>query len=1362
MGGTTIKTSEKRINALQLQKSSYGLPLPIVYGTQRIAGNLIWYGGFKATAITSKTSQGGKGGGVSQQNTTYSYSASLILSLCEGPIVGVNKVWRESTELESSQSTASATLGAIGLDVALGALGQPVWGYLTTKFPTEALAYSGMAYVKGADYQIGGDAGIPNHSFEVQGFCIANNSMDANPADVLADYLPSSRYGPGFPGAQLADLTPMRTYCQAAGLLFSPVFEEQGRAIEHIKKLCELANVAPVWSEGKLKFVPYGDVAITANGATYTPNVTPLYDLTDDDFLGYGQPPVELKRKSSADAKNHVTVEFKNRANQYAVEVAEAKDQASIERDGLRSADVFSAPWITSPVVAQNVAQLLLQRHLYTRNEYGFKLGWKYAALEPMDIVTLTDVGLGLSKTPVRITKVDEDDKGSLQIEAEDFPQGAGHAPQYPTPANLSTLGSADAGNVVQPVVFEVPPEETSTGLALYVAATGNTPYWAGADVWLSLDNTTYTRLGRIEAGARYGSLVNGINASDTTLRVALAGLGGEIGNATANDAALFKSLLWVDGEYMAHANATLAAANTYDLSGLVRAGYGTVAAAHAAGKKVVRIDGAVLRSADLGVEHLGRDVYLKLCSYNTLGGPSERLDAVVAYVYNIAGTLLNVPPPVPTLLMATAQGDGINLTWQRPTWRRKTRTEVQRSVNGTSGWQPLALVDGDGFVDPITDGSTWYYRVRGVDVYGIGSAPGPVVSAKAKTVVDGADVSTVSVQAGLLNPSFEAGDFHWAKQNTWTVVNDPANARRGSWVAKSNAAGDAAITNNARIPVGDGDVVSVTCWAKHVGSNATTRQLRVFAYNASNNIVGGFGSTGVVGTAYSQRRVQAVMPANTAYITVDFAVFGESAGSTYVDDFLFQVLARDLDEVPNGALYGRPLNTRLAGGRPFINLAETENLNRTADYLAETASRRWAGETGATVGARLGSNFRNLAEEVVYGLEEFPDGATRIARPIYNLPSAQAAAQWAKLGTWNSGGQGQTLRLQVESGVGFNSNTRQQSTTSILLRTANDLSAPNLSGITWLTNGRDTITGVKAVATGGSTSATNRSWDVYVQLATFAAGHYSPYLAVQGGGNWLHAIAANQADPGAASSTVVVGLGNQTFDESSNLDFARNLLLNRNADYLAESASRRWASESGATVGARTGVNLRNNSGTLLAQAEIVTSEGTSLDTSNVGGRTSGTVRDESRNGHNLTQPNSGARLGNQRNTGALTIANARSRFSGVALTSSYDSASPAIVTISATSGTLLAGMSPDPSYNASSASVSQARGSTRTYFCYFDDAAFAGGAQTLQLTTNGDLLYTNGRIYVGAVTVNVPASGGGTGGGGSGGGGNGGGVQP
>ena len=64
----------------------------------------------------------------------------------------------------------------------------------------------------------------------------------------------------------------------------------------------------------------------------------------------------------------------------------------------------------------------MLQRRLYVRNTYKFKLGWKYALLEPMDIVLITDAALGLSGAAVRITQIEEDDNGELTVTAEEIP----------------------------------------------------------------------------------------------------------------------------------------------------------------------------------------------------------------------------------------------------------------------------------------------------------------------------------------------------------------------------------------------------------------------------------------------------------------------------------------------------------------------------------------------------------------------------------------------------------------------------------------------------------------------------------------------------------------------------------------------------------------------------------------------------------------------------------------------------------------------------------------------------------------------------------------------------------------------------
>ena len=44
------------------------------------------------------------------------------------------------------------------------------------------------------------------------------------------------------------------------------------------------------------------------------------------------------------------------------------------------------------------VAQLILQRALYVRAKYTFKLSWEFCLLDPMDVVSLTDAALGLDQ----------------------------------------------------------------------------------------------------------------------------------------------------------------------------------------------------------------------------------------------------------------------------------------------------------------------------------------------------------------------------------------------------------------------------------------------------------------------------------------------------------------------------------------------------------------------------------------------------------------------------------------------------------------------------------------------------------------------------------------------------------------------------------------------------------------------------------------------------------------------------------------------------------------------------------------------------------------------------------------------------
>lgn len=659
-GSTTISTSDKRINSMRIQQSAYGLTQPLIYGKNRVEANMFWYGDFKATAHTTTTKSGGKGGKTKTKNTTYTYSASLMLGLCENKIKDIGIIWRDKEQIvtKTEGGVQLKPIDQIGFELFDGDH-NPVWGYLASKHPDEAVHYPFLGYVACANYDLGGSAALSNHNFEViSNITFSETIHDANPADVIEDFITNPRYGAA-PSLNMADLSEFRTYCAATNLLISPALTEQREAFEIISEIVEAVNCAVVPSPDGLKIRSYGDSAVTGNGVTFTPNLEPVYHLTDDDFLGEDQP-IRVRRSRDTDAYNHCQIEYANRFNQYNTETVEAKDQANIEMFGLRTQDPVKFDFFCEPKIARHAVQLLLQRKLYVRNEYEFELGWKYCRLEPMDIVTITDESLGLNQFPVRITRVEEDEDGVLSITAEELAVGSRSAVEYDLQSsNGYQGGNEEPGNVNAPAIFEPPLELTDGKNQIWVAASGGIN-WGGCNVWASIDNTTYEMIGTIYGSARYGTLVSTIDADDTSMQVQL-NTSSQIFGGTLEDAEVDATLCKVGDEYINYIDATLDGSGRYTLSGMLRGRFDD-ASSHNAGESFVRIDRAIFEY-DFNSNLVGKEIYLKFTSFNGLEQKEETLDEVTAYSYTING---GRPAGVKGLSLQSAfEGMSFKVQWQ-------------------------------------------------------------------------------------------------------------------------------------------------------------------------------------------------------------------------------------------------------------------------------------------------------------------------------------------------------------------------------------------------------------------------------------------------------------------------------------------------------------------------------------------------------------------------------------------------------------------------------------------------------------------------------------------------------------------------
>lgn len=85
-----------RIDRLRLQGVGEGEPIPRLFGRMRVGGQLIWASRFKEHVDEGR--QGGKGGG-GARTREYSYTISIAVALCEGPIRRIGRLWADGNEV---------------------------------------------------------------------------------------------------------------------------------------------------------------------------------------------------------------------------------------------------------------------------------------------------------------------------------------------------------------------------------------------------------------------------------------------------------------------------------------------------------------------------------------------------------------------------------------------------------------------------------------------------------------------------------------------------------------------------------------------------------------------------------------------------------------------------------------------------------------------------------------------------------------------------------------------------------------------------------------------------------------------------------------------------------------------------------------------------------------------------------------------------------------------------------------------------------------------------------------------------------------------------------------------------------------
>lgn len=615
--GKSTTSRADMIADFQINTASYGEVVPEILGTTRVSGNIIDYDDFTPHEHRS-TTKAGKGGGAKHTNITYTYSVAAAIALCEGPIAGIGKVWRDKEVYQYPNEKIELTLFN-------GEIAQTPWPYMLSKHPEKALPYSGLAYMAGV-VDLGERGSLPQYNFEVYGkLRDTGDGTDVNPADYIEHVLQSV-------GAdvQIEGIENFRAYCKAADILIStPPEQKSAKAQQIINDIAEITNSLVFWSTDRLKIVPLADKPI----GTWTPANQIQHNLTADDFIaGTDGQLILYKRKDTSEAYNEATVEFINRANSYEKETVSFEVVADVQRNGLKPASKKSAHYLYTKARAQYYAEQLAMKRLYAKTQYTFRLDWAFCTLEVGDLVTLTDEACQLNRQIVVITAVNEAADGQLEFTAEGKPAGTYAPARYDVHENERPFIDYNqaAPSVNDVAIFQTVGDVGGNQVFIGVNAPSG---WGGCSVWLSDNGENYSRIGSITQQARMGRLKYGFAQNGNFCNVILNQ--GTLKGGTHIDAERANTLCWTNGEAFSYEGAEMHQDNWYTLSGLVRGQYGTNAISHSAGERFVRVDEALFRYP-YRKEDIGKTIHLKFTSMNLFGSNEQELDEVQAYQYTL------------------------------------------------------------------------------------------------------------------------------------------------------------------------------------------------------------------------------------------------------------------------------------------------------------------------------------------------------------------------------------------------------------------------------------------------------------------------------------------------------------------------------------------------------------------------------------------------------------------------------------------------------------------------------------------------------------------------------------------------------
>jgi hypothetical protein len=599
---------------LAVQGANYGDPLPLLFGTIRACGQVIWSSGVELREGDGKT-DGGR-----------SYAASFAVALSRRPIEGVGRVWADSRLVRDA---AGALAVAGSMRVHRGLMDQqPDPLIAAAEGAGGAPAYRGLAYAVFEELALAEFGNrIPQLSFEVFADAAAPTI-----SRIAVDLFKAA--GEAAPDAVGLD-RPIHGYGVARAVTL-------GACLEQLD-LCEPLEARAAVGRVALR-QRFEDAAAILRRDEVDPRVG-------------GAPSWRSAARSIGDgAPGSIGVHYLD---------VDRDLQPGLQRATRRNggpAQVKALPAALSAAAAKGIAQRMARDATALAESRVVGAPIRFAAVETGDVIAF--------EGEARLWRTRRATVSGLTVELELDAVGRGGAPAAAAadPGRIDPNPWTGQGSTIG-MALDLPalPWETPSEPRLVIAAGAAGAFWRRAEALLSLDGgASWRSVGAVSRRAVIGAADTLLGAGpadrwDDRNAIVVTVLNEQDWLQPASRAAVLAgaNLALLGGEIVQFASAEPLGARRFRLQGLLRGRFGTEAAVagHAVGESFLLLDPATLVATPVPVTMIGGQALVKLL------GPLDEPGGVPQLAVEIRGRALL--PYAPTRLTATPDdAGGVELAW--------------------------------------------------------------------------------------------------------------------------------------------------------------------------------------------------------------------------------------------------------------------------------------------------------------------------------------------------------------------------------------------------------------------------------------------------------------------------------------------------------------------------------------------------------------------------------------------------------------------------------------------------------------------------------------------------------------------------